>query len=52
MMPDLGKYAVQVLSAYGVSVVLLVGLVGLSLRAARHAAADLKDAEERRQKDG
>ena len=31
MMPDLGKYAVTVLSAYGASFLLLVGLVAWSL---------------------
>lgn len=30
-MPDLGKYAVWVLSAYGASTLLVLGLVGLSL---------------------
>ena len=30
-MPDLGKYAVTVLSAYGVSLVLILGLVALTL---------------------
>jgi heme exporter protein D len=32
MMPDLGKYAVEVGLAYGVSLVLLIGLIGLSVR--------------------
>ena len=27
MIPDLGKYAVEVLAAYGVSITLLIGLV-------------------------
>lgn len=31
MFPDLGKYAVTVLSAYGASMVLILGLVGLTL---------------------
>ena len=30
--PDLGKYAVEVLAAYGVSLALLVVIVGLSWR--------------------
>jgi heme exporter protein D len=53
-MPDLGSYAVYVLSAYAVSVVLLVGLVGLSLRGARQARAALerREAEAKRQQDG
>ena len=33
MIPDLGKYGDAVLSAYGVSVVMLLVLVGLSIRA-------------------
>ncbi len=32
MIPDLGKYAVEVLSAYGVSLLLLAGLTGQSWR--------------------
>jgi len=40
-MPELGKYAAEVLSAYGVSLVLLAGLVLLSLRKGRRARADL-----------
>ncbi len=36
-MPDLGKYADTVLSAYGVSIALLLVLVWLSLRASRKA---------------
>ncbi len=48
MMPDLGKYAVEVLSAYGVSLVLLAVLVLASVRSARRARSDLLAAEERR----
>ncbi len=48
MMPELGKYAGAVLSAYAVSLVLLVALVAASMAAARKAARALKDAEERR----
>ena len=40
-MPDLGKYATEVISAYGVSLLLLAGLVLLSLRKGRRARADL-----------
>jgi heme exporter protein D len=46
-MPDLGKYAAEVLSAYGVSALLIAGLVGLSfLRSARVRRA-LDEAETR-----
>ncbi|WP_108262222.1 heme exporter protein CcmD [Mangrovicoccus ximenensis] len=47
-MPELGKYAGTVLSAYAVSLVLLVLLVAGSVLAARRAAKQLEDAEERR----
>ena len=30
-MPDLGKYAAEVISAYGATAVLLAGIVGLTL---------------------
>ncbi|MGH1465808.1 MAG: heme exporter protein CcmD [Cognatishimia sp.] len=44
-MPDLGKYSDTVLSAYGLTIVLLVGLVVLSLRASRKSLKDLKSLE-------
>ena len=47
MMPDLGKYAVSVLGAYGASIALLVMIVGLSLRGAARARRDLDRAEGR-----
>jgi heme exporter protein D len=51
-MPDLGKYAVEVLAAYGVSLALLGGLVVLSfLRSARVRRA-LDEAETRGRADG
>ncbi|MDP1667657.1 heme exporter protein CcmD [Phaeovulum sp.] len=47
MMPELGKYAVTVMSAYGVTVVLLLALVVQSLwRSARIKRA--LDAQEKR----
>ncbi|WP_195820724.1 heme exporter protein CcmD [Roseobacter sp. MH60115] len=46
-MPDLGKYADAVLSAYGVSILLLVLLVVLSLRQGRRARRALQDVEKR-----
>jgi heme exporter protein D len=48
MMPDLGKYGVYVLSAYGASILLLIGLVALTLRAGRKARSDLSDVERQR----
>ncbi|APE43959.1 heme exporter protein CcmD [Sulfitobacter alexandrii] len=45
MMPDLGKYAVEVLSAYAVSLLLLLVLVLWTLRRGRAARATLDAAE-------
>ena len=45
MMPDLGKYAAEVLLAYGAAVVLIGGLVALSSRSAIRAKAHLHEAE-------
>ncbi|MFC3118396.1 heme exporter protein CcmD [Jhaorihella thermophila] len=39
MIPDLGKYADTVLSAYAISILLLVALVVLSLRRGRKVRA-------------
>lgn len=46
-MVDLGKYAATVLGAYGVTIVLLLGLVVLSLRQSVRMRKRL-DAQERR----
>lgn len=48
MMPDLGKYADSVLSAYAASIVLLIAIVVLSVVQSRRAKAALKDVEDRR----
>lgn len=48
MMPDLGKYADTVLSSYAVSILLIVGLVWWSLRAAHKAREELDQVEGRR----
>ena len=45
-MPELGKYAAEVLSAYGVSLLLLALLVGLSLRRGQKARRALQLAEQ------
>lgn len=52
MIPDLGKYAGAVLSSYGVSLVLIVALVVLSVRRSRRALAALREVEERVKRDG
>ena len=51
MMPDLGRYAVEVTLAYGVSLGLLAALVALSVARARRVARDLDAAEGRRARD-
>ena len=50
MMPDLGKYAAAVLTAYGASLVLLAGLLVLSFRAGRKARAELDQIEARKER--
>lgn len=47
MMPDLGKYAGAVLGAYAASVLLILGLVGLSLWRAARVKRALGEAEAR-----
>lgn len=44
-MPDLGDYAVNVLSAYGGSLVLLGGIVWLSFARARRVRSELEKVE-------
>lgn len=50
MMPELGKYAAEVIAAYSVSLALLVLLLVLTLRQGRRARAALRKIEGR--KDG
>jgi heme exporter protein D len=45
MMPDLGKYAFEVLSSYAASLALLAILILLTLRRGRAAKAALDDLE-------
>jgi heme exporter protein D len=47
MMPDLGKYAATVLSAYGGALALLVALVAASLWRSARVARALREVEER-----
>lgn len=51
-MPDLGKYADAVLSAYAVSIVLLVGFVLLTLWRGRRVRVEMQDVERRSKRDG
>ena len=46
-MPDLGNYAVEVLSAYAVSILLLVAIIGLSWRRYAKMRAALEKVEKR-----
>ena len=48
MFPDLGNYAVPVLSAYASMVVLVGGLILLSLRSAKKSKQTLARLEEKR----
>ena len=52
MMPDLGKYADAVLSAYAVSIVLLVAIVGVSLWRGKRVRAAMRDVENRNKNNG
>lgn len=47
-MPDLGKYSGEVLSAYGLTILLLVGISLLSWLRSRRVRAALEQAEARR----
>jgi len=52
MMPDLGKYQNEVLASYAVTLLLLLGLLGLSWIKGRRIAKALREVEERRMKNG
>ncbi len=52
MMPDLGKYAETVLSAYAISLLLLVLLVWLSFRRSRRIKAELETIEKKAKRHG
>jgi len=47
MIPDLGKYAIEVLSAYVVSIALLVAIVALFMRRAKKMRVQLAQVETR-----
>lgn len=51
-MPDLGQYAGPVLSAYGVAIVLLLGLTAMSLKRAAAKRRQLAELEKRRVRHG
>jgi heme exporter protein D len=49
-MPDLGRYALEVLASYGVSLGLLAGLVALTLWRAARVRAELREVEARQER--
>ena len=51
MMPDLGKYAVAVLSSYGASLVLLAAVIALTVWQGRRTKRQLDEIEARQGKD-
>ncbi|WP_299560570.1 heme exporter protein CcmD [uncultured Sulfitobacter sp.] len=51
-MPELGKYAFEVLSAYGLSLLLIVALLAVTLRRGRRARAALRQIEAEARPDG
>ncbi len=52
MMPDLGKYADTVLSAYAVSIVVLIVLVAVTLLRGRRVRARMEQVEQRVRRNG
>ena len=52
MMPDLGKYADAVLSAYAASIVLLIVIVAMTLIRGRKVRAEMDAIENRVKRDG
>lgn len=52
MMPELGKYADTVLSAYAVSIVLILGLVLVSVLRARRIKNQLQSIEMKAKRNG
>ncbi|MDO8885245.1 MAG: heme exporter protein CcmD [Pseudotabrizicola sp.] len=50
MMPDLGKYAVAVLSSYGASLALLIAVIALTLWQGRRVKRQLDEVEARQGK--
>lgn len=51
MMPDLGRYAVAVLSSYGATIALLVAVIALTLWQGRRVKRQLDEVEARQGKD-
>lgn len=51
-MPDLGKYADAVLSAYAASIVLLIAIVAVSLWRGRRVRAAMRAVEDRTRRNG
>ncbi|MFV1492503.1 heme exporter protein CcmD [Phaeobacter sp. JH20_36] len=51
-MPDLGKYAVEVLSSYGASLVLLAGLLVITFARGRRIRREMQAMEQQMQTRG
>lgn len=52
MMPDLGKYAGEVLSSYAAALALICGLVAVSIWRSRRVARALREVEARVKQNG
>ncbi|WP_155151176.1 MULTISPECIES: heme exporter protein CcmD [Alphaproteobacteria] len=52
MIPDLGKYADTVLSAYAASILLLIALVVFSVLRGRKVRAEMEKVEQRMSRNG
>jgi len=52
MIPELGKYATEILSSYAISIVILLLLVWGSLRRSRRVKIELEQVEARVRKNG
>lgn len=50
MMPDLGKYAFEVLASYGASLLLLAGIVGLTMWRGARVKGQLREVELRQER--
>ena len=51
-MPDLGKYSAEVLASYGLSIAILLVLVGASISRAKRTRTALEEVEARRKQNG
>lgn len=52
MIPELGKYAIEVVSSYAITMALMLGLVWISLRRSRRVRDALVSVEKRMRRHG